>query len=81
VDVLAVIEHGTRRIRIPGATEHPAQSRAGQQARNLLMDIEDTGDRATFVPHDRDTGVTAAFDAVFQAVGSGWSGPRFRRRG
>jgi hypothetical protein len=36
VYVLAAIEHGTRRIRILGATEHPIQSRVVQQARNLL---------------------------------------------
>ena len=36
VYVLAVIEHGTRRIRILGAAEHPVQSWVVQQARNLL---------------------------------------------
>jgi putative transposase len=41
VYVLAAIEHGTRRIRILGATEHPVQSWVVQQARNLLMDLED----------------------------------------
>ena len=70
VYVLAVIEHGTRRIRILGATEHPAQSWVVQQARNLLMDLEDTGIRVKFILHDRDTSFTAAFDAVFQAVGA-----------
>jgi putative transposase len=39
VYVLAVIEHGNRRVRVPGATEHPVQSWAVQQARNLLMDF------------------------------------------
>jgi putative transposase len=37
VYVLAVIEHGTGRIRVLGATENPVQSWVGQQARNLLM--------------------------------------------
>ena len=69
VYVLAVIEHGTRRIRILGATEHPVQSWVVQQARNLLMDLEDTGMRVKFVLHDRDASFTAAFDAVFQAAG------------
>jgi transposase InsO family protein len=69
VYVLAVIEHGTRRIRVLGATEHPVQSWVVQQARNLLMDLEDAGTRAKFVLHDRDASFTAAFDAVFQAVG------------
>ena len=68
VYVLAVIEHGTRRIRILGATEHPVQSRVVQQARNLLMDLEDAGTRAKFVLHDRDASFTATFDSVFQAA-------------
>jgi putative transposase len=38
VYVLAVIEHGTRRVRVLGATEHPVQSWVVQQARNLFMD-------------------------------------------
>jgi putative transposase len=35
VYVLAVIEHGSRRVRVLGATEHPVQSWVIQQARNL----------------------------------------------
>jgi transposase InsO family protein len=70
VYVLAVIEHGTRRIRILGATGHPVQSRVVQQARNLLMDLDDAGMTVKFVLHDRDDGVTAAFDAVFHAAGA-----------
>jgi putative transposase len=69
VQVLAVIEHGTRRIRILGATEHPVQSWVVQQARNLLMDLQDAGIRVKFVLHDRDASFTAAFDEVFQAAG------------
>src|ERR1022692_3637136 len=69
VYVLAVIEHGPRRIRILGATEHPVQSWVVQQARNLLMDLEDAGRRVKFVLHDRDASFTAAFDAVFRAAG------------
>jgi hypothetical protein len=34
VYVLAAIEHGTRRIRILAATQHPIQSWVVQQARN-----------------------------------------------
>jgi len=57
--VLAVTGHGTRRIRILGATGHPARSQVVQQARNLLMDWEDAGTRAKFVLHDRDASFTA----------------------
>jgi putative transposase len=69
VYVLAVIEHGSRCVRVLGATEHPVQSWVVQQARNLLMDLGDAGTRAKFVLHDRDAGFTQAFDAVFQAAG------------
>jgi transposase len=66
VYVLAAIEHGTRRIRILGATENPVQSWVVQQARNLLMDLDEAGSGVKFVLHDRDASFTAAFDAVFQ---------------
>jgi putative transposase len=69
VHVLAVIEHGTRRIWILGVTEHPVQSWVVQQARNLLMDLQDAGTRVKFVLHDRDASFTVAFDAVFRAAG------------
>ncbi len=65
---LAVIEHGSRRVRVLGATKHPVQSWFVQQARNLLMDLGDTGARAKFVLQDRDASFTQAFDAVFQAA-------------
>jgi len=67
VYVLAVIEHGSRRVR--GATEHPVQSWVIQQARNLLMDLGDAGGRAKFVLHDRDASFTQGSGAVFQAAG------------
>jgi len=69
VYVLAVIEHGNRRVRVLGATEHPVQSWIVQQARNLLMDLEDARTRVKFVLHDRDASFTAAFDDVFQSAG------------
>ncbi|MGH3287676.1 MAG: hypothetical protein ACRDPD_23765, partial [Streptosporangiaceae bacterium] len=69
VYILAVIEQGNRRVRILGATEHPAQSWIVQQARNLLMNLEDAGTRVKFVLHDRDVSFTQAFEAVFQAAG------------
>jgi putative transposase len=69
VYILAVTGHGSRRVRVPAATQHPVQSWVALQARNLLMDPGDAGTRAKFVRHDRDASFTQAFDAVFQAAG------------
>ncbi|MEP7024088.1 MAG: integrase core domain-containing protein [Actinomycetota bacterium] len=61
--------HGTRRIRVLGATGNPVGSWVVQQARNLLMDLEDAGTRMKFVLHDRDASFSAASGAAFQAAG------------
>ena len=55
-------EHGTRRIRVLGATQNPVQSWVVQQARNLLMDLDDAGMSVKFILHDQDATFTAAFD-------------------
>jgi hypothetical protein len=65
-----VTGHGTRRVRVLGATENPVWSWVVQQARNLLMDLEDAGTRVKFVLHDRDASFTAASGAVFKAAGA-----------
>jgi transposase len=67
--VLAAIEHATRRIRILGATTHPGGDWIVQQARNLLMDLDDAGAGVKFVLHDRDGTFHEGFDAVFTAAG------------
>jgi putative transposase len=69
VSILAVTGHGSRRVRVPGATQHPGQSRVIQQARNLLMDLQDARTRVQFALHDRDASFTQASGAVFQGAG------------
>jgi transposase InsO family protein len=68
--ILFFIEHGTRRVRLAGITAHPTGEWVAQQARNLLMDLEDQASRLKFVIRGRDTKFTAAFDAVFTAAGA-----------
>jgi putative transposase len=67
--VFAVIDHSTRRIRIPGATAHPTAQWVAQLGRNLVMDLEDAGSRARFMIRDRDSTFTAAFDASLGDAG------------
>ena len=67
--VLAVIEHATRRIRILGITLHPTGEWTTQQARNLLMDLDEQAHRVKFMICDRGSNFTAAFDAVLADAG------------
>ena len=69
--VLALIEHATRRIRILGVTQHPTGAWTTQQARNLLIDLDDQAHRVKFMIRDRSPDFTFAFDAVLAGGGIG----------
>lgn len=63
--VLVFIRLGTRRIEQIAATSNPDGPWITQQARNLLMDLDDRGRPARLLIHDRDAKFGASFDAVF----------------
>jgi Integrase core domain len=62
--VLAIIEHASRRVCILGATTHPTAAWVTQAARNLAMDVQDTGCQIKYLLRDRDDKYPALFDAI-----------------
>ncbi|MFJ2865921.1 integrase core domain-containing protein [Kitasatospora sp. NPDC087314] len=66
-----LIEHGTRRVHIAGVTRNVTSEWATQQARNLLMTLDDTLTAAIrYLIRDNAGYFTEAFDAVFNAIGA-----------
>ena len=63
--VLVFICIGSRRIEYVACTSNPDGAWMLQQARNLLMELDDRGQRRRFLIHDRDTKFSRAFDAIF----------------
>jgi putative transposase len=67
--VLFFIELATRRVRLAGITTSPDGPWVTQQARNLLMQLDDEGVYPRFLVRDRDSKFSRAFDEVFRSVG------------
>jgi putative transposase len=67
--VLFFIELATRRVHLAGITTNPNGRWVTQQARDLLMQLDDEDVRPRFLVRDRDSKFTREFDEVFRSVG------------
>jgi putative transposase len=65
--VLFFISLERRRIELVAATEHPDSLWVTQQARNLLMTLDDRQQSIRFLIHDRDRKFSPSFDEVFRS--------------
>ncbi|PTY01625.1 hypothetical protein DB346_12875 [Verrucomicrobia bacterium LW23] len=65
--VLFFIHVGSRRVHIAGASCNPTGPWVEQQARNLVMDLQDRGEKVSYLLRDGDTKFTQAFDEVFKS--------------
>jgi putative transposase len=68
--VLFFIELDTRRVHLAGVTANPDGGWVAQQARNLLLVLEERGRRLCFLLRDRDAKFTREFDDVFSSHGA-----------
>jgi putative transposase len=67
--VLAFISIGSRRVEYVAITSKPDTAWMLQQARNLLMELDDRGRQVRFLIHDRDAKFPRAFDALLSTDG------------
>jgi hypothetical protein len=68
---LFVLEVGDRYLHVLGVTGHPDGPRTTQQARKLVMDLDERAARFRLLARDRAGQFTASFDAVLADAGIG----------
>jgi putative transposase len=68
--VLFFIELDTRRVNVAGVTANPNAAWLTQQARNLLLVLEERGRRVRLLVRDRDAKFCRGFDDVFRSEGA-----------
>jgi putative transposase len=68
--VLFFLELDTRRVHLAGVTANPNAAWVAQQARNLLLVLEEQGRRLRFLLRDRDAKFCRGFDDVFRSEGT-----------
>jgi putative transposase len=68
--VLFFVELDTRRVHLARVTANPNTAWVTQQARNLLLRLEEQRRRARFLIRDRDTKFCRSFDNVFRSEGA-----------
>jgi putative transposase len=67
--VLFFVSIGTRRVEYVACTANPDTAWMIEQARNLLMDLDERSERPRFLIHDRDRKFSRAFDGIFASEG------------
>lgn len=68
--VLFFIHLESRRVFVTPPTAHPNEAWVQQQARNIIMHVEDQGEKVEHLLHDYDTKFTASFDAIMETEGA-----------
>jgi hypothetical protein len=64
------IELDTRRVHLAGVTANPTGAWVTQQARNLLLVLEEQGRRGSLLLRDRDAKFCRGFNDVFRSQGA-----------